>query len=91
MMREELLRLKKEMEEKALQRKADEIAHNVIQMLYQDLKERFAPELEERTEFLMGRITQGKYKDITVRKEDLEVFMKVPNREELIDVDMEWG
>lgn len=88
MLREELLRLRREMEEKTLQRKADEIALNVIKLMYQDLKEKFAPELEKRAEVILSRITHGKYVDITVRKEDLEVFVRAPEKSEPVDVDV---
>jgi DNA repair exonuclease SbcCD ATPase subunit len=84
----ELETLKEERKEKNLQMKADKIAHDVITLVYQDLKEKFAPELERRAEKIWGRITQGRYLDITVRREDLDVLIQVPEKEEPITVDV---
>lgn len=85
---EELNTLAKEREEKTLQMKADEIARDVIALVYQDLKEKFAPELERRAEMLLTRITQGRYEDIVVKREDLDVLMKVPEKRTPVNVDV---
>ncbi|MBU7012254.1 MAG: AAA family ATPase [Theionarchaea archaeon] len=85
---EELKMLKKERKEEVYQRKADKIAYDVITLVYQDLKERFAPDLERRAEMLLDRITQGKYKDIVVRKEDLDVLVKVPEKSEPVTAEV---
>lgn len=85
---EELEKLEKERKEKIIQMRADEIAHDVITLVYHDLKEEFAPELERRAEALLSRITQGRYQDITIRREDLDVQVKVPEKGESVDVDV---
>jgi len=85
---EELKTLQKEREEKTLQMKADEIAHDVITLVYEDLKEEFAPELERRAETLLTRITQERYQDIIVKKEDLDVLVKVPEKSEPVNVEV---
>lgn len=79
--------LKRVKEEKSMQRKADEIAYNVISSVYQELKETFAPQLEKRAEKLLSRITQGRYKDIVVKKDDLDVLVKVPEHAEPVTVE----
>ncbi len=84
----ELETLKEERKKKNIQMKADKIAHDVITLVYQDLKEKFAPELERRAEKMWGRITQGRYEDITVRREDLDVLIRVPEKEEPVSVDV---
>ena len=71
-----------------MQRKADEVAYNVISSVYQELKETFAPQLEKRAEKLLDRITQGRYNDIVVKKEDLDVLVKVPEHAEPVTVDV---
>ena len=85
---EELRKLKKEREEKTLLMKADKIARDVISLVYLDLKEKFAPELEHRAERLLSRITQERYQDIIVRKEDLEVLVKSPDKNKPVDVEV---
>ncbi len=85
---EELKMLKKERKEDIYQKKADKIAYDIITLVYQDLKERFAPDLERRAEMLLDRITQGKYKDIVVRKEDLDVLVKVPEKREPVTAEV---
>ena len=79
---------KEERRKKNIQMKADKIAHDVITLVYQDLKEKFAPELEHRAEKMWGRITQRRYEDITVRREDLDVLIRVPEKEEPVSVDV---
>lgn len=85
---EELKKLKTEKAEQELQKKADEIAHDVITMVYKELKETFAPELEKRAETLLSRITQGKYHDIVVKKDDLDILITVPEQEHPVGVDV---
>lgn len=85
---EELRKLRKEREEKTLLMKADRIARDVISLVYLDLKEKFAPELEHRAERLLSRITQERYQDIIVRKEDLEVLVKSPEKNKPVDVEV---
>ncbi|MBU7045696.1 MAG: hypothetical protein HXS54_04605, partial [Theionarchaea archaeon] len=80
--------LKEERRKKNIQMKADKIAQDVITLVYQDLKEKFAPELERRAEKMWGRITQGRYEDITVRREDLDVLIRVPEKKEPVSVDV---
>lgn len=87
-LREELRLLTRGVEERSLQKRADEVAHNVIGVVYEELKERFAPELEKRAEAILRRITGGRYDDILVKKEDLEVEVRVPERRELVDVEV---
>ena len=83
-----LHKLKKEREERELQMKADEIARDVITLVYQKVKEQFAPELEERAQALLARITQGRYQKISVRKEDLRILVKTPEKSGPVDVDV---
>ena len=85
---EELRKLKEEREEKTLLMKADKIARDAISQVYLDLKEKFAPELEHRAERLLSRITQERYQDIIVRKEDLEVLVKSPDKNKPVDVEV---
>ncbi|MBU7000069.1 MAG: AAA family ATPase, partial [Theionarchaea archaeon] len=85
---EELKTLKIEKGEQELQKKADEIAHDIITMVYKELRETFAPKLEKRAEALLSRITRGKYQDIVVRKDDLDVLVKVPEQEHPVGVDV---
>ncbi len=85
---EKLENLKKVKKEKLIQKKADEIAYNVISSVYQELKETFAPELEKRAETLLGRITHGRYKDIVVKKDDLDVLVKAPEHAEPVTVEV---
>lgn len=85
---EKLETLKEIKKEKLIQRTADEIAYNVISSVYQELKETFAPELEKRAETLLGRITQGRYKDLVVKKDDLDVLVKAPEHAEPVTVEV---
>jgi DNA repair exonuclease SbcCD ATPase subunit len=85
---EELKSLKTEKAEQELQKKADEIAHDVITIVYKELKGTFAPELEKRAETLLSRITQGKYQDIVVKKDDLDILVTVPEQELPVGVDV---
>ena len=85
---EELARSKEEMEEKTQQMKADRIARDIITLVYKDLKEKFAPELEKRAEILLSRITQGKYQKIVVDEDDLDVLVKVPEKRKPVNVDV---
>jgi DNA repair exonuclease SbcCD ATPase subunit len=85
---EELKKLKTEKAEQELQKKADEIAHDVITMVYKELKETFAPELEKRAETLLSRITQGKYQDIVVKKDNLDILITVPEQEHPVGVEV---
>jgi DNA repair exonuclease SbcCD ATPase subunit len=84
----ELSELKKKREENLNRKKADEIAYNAISLVYQELKEKFAPELKRRTETLLSRITQKRYEDITVTKEDLDVLVKVPEKRKPVSVEV---
>lgn len=84
----ELKSLTEEQKDKTLQMKADGIAHDVITLAYQELKGRFAPELERRAESIFKRITGGKYTHIRVREEDLEVLVEVPGKREPVPVDV---
>jgi uncharacterized protein YhaN len=68
--------------------KADKIAHDIITLVYEDLKEIFAPELESRARALLERITQNRYKEIIVRKEDLGVLVIPPEKSDPVEVDV---
>jgi len=85
---EELARSKEEMEEKTQQMKADRIARDIITLVYRDLKEKFAPELEKRAEILLSRITRGRYQKIVVDEDDLDVLVKVPEKRKPVNVDV---
>ncbi len=85
---EELAKSKEEIKEKTQQMKADRIARDIITLVYKDLKEKFAPELEKRAEILLSRITQGKYQKIVVDEDDLDVLVKVPEKRNPVNVDV---
>lgn len=84
----ELMALTDERKEQTLQMKADGIAHDVITLAYQELKGKFAPELERRAESIFKRITRGKYTRIKVREEDLEVLVEIPGKREPVPMDV---
>jgi len=85
---EERETLTEERENRAFIMKADGIAHDVITLTYQELKGKFAPELEHRAESIFTRITGGKYTSIKVREDDLEVLVEIPEKREPVPVDV---
>ncbi len=85
---QELEKLRREKEEKTLQMKADEIAQDVIALVYRELKEKFAPELEQRAGVFLSRITKGRYANIVVKKDDLDVLVKVPEKHGPVNVEV---
>ncbi|MGD2249067.1 MAG: AAA family ATPase [Candidatus Methanofastidiosia archaeon] len=90
--REELIKelehLKIEKDQHIKQMNADKTANNIISAVYNELKEKFVPELEKRAETLLDRITQGRYTDIVVKKDNLDVLIHAPEKETPVDIDV---
>jgi DNA repair exonuclease SbcCD ATPase subunit len=77
---EELKSLESRKEELETEETVDTEALTTIRSVYTDLKEQFIPKLEEKSGEILQRITEGKYKSVSIRKEDLEIFVAVPGR-----------
>jgi DNA repair exonuclease SbcCD ATPase subunit len=90
--REELIKelehLRIEKEEHMKQINADKTANNIISAVYDELKEKFVPELEKRAETLLDRITQGRYTDIVVKKDNLDVLIHAPEKDTPVDIEV---
>jgi uncharacterized protein YhaN len=61
-------------------KEVDEIAKKTLEEIYTGLKEKFLPQLQERAGAIFEKITKGKYTELVIREEDLEVFVKTPGR-----------
>ncbi|MGD2248005.1 MAG: AAA family ATPase [Candidatus Methanofastidiosia archaeon] len=68
---------KEELEQK---KEIDSIALDVIHDVYQDLKDQFIPQLEEKTARILGKITRGKYDNVSIDKETLNISVNTPAR-----------
>ncbi len=87
-LKKELSILEDERKAKLMQKKADKIARDIISLVYRDLKEKFAPELEKRAEIILERITKGRYKDIVIREDNLDILVRVPEKRSPVDVEV---
>ena len=58
----------------------DEIVLNTLHSVYAELKDLFIPQLEEKTSKILHKITRGKYKTISIRREDLEISVKLQDK-----------
>lgn len=82
----EQLKIKKEKNKKQIN--ADKTAHNIISAVYNELKEKFVPELEKRAETLLNRITQGRYTDIEVKKDNLDLLIHAPEKDTPVNIEV---
>jgi len=77
---EELNRINAQKEELDTKKAVDQLVLDTIRSVYTDLKDLFIPQLEEKTGQILQKITRGKYNKISIRREDLAVFVEVPDR-----------
>jgi DNA repair exonuclease SbcCD ATPase subunit len=62
----------------------DQVVLDTINEIYNELKNLFIPQLEEKTGQILQRITRGKYKRILIGREDLGIKVELPDQ--LIDM-----
>lgn len=67
-------------EELTTKKEVDLITVDMIQSVYTDLKNLFIPQLEEKTGRILHKITRGKYQRVSIRREDLEISVEIPDR-----------
>jgi DNA repair exonuclease SbcCD ATPase subunit len=77
---ERLAHLRSQKEELNMKKEVDKIAKKTLEEVYTGLKEKFIPQLQERAGAIFEKITGGKYTELVIREEDLEVFVKTPER-----------
>jgi DNA repair exonuclease SbcCD ATPase subunit len=58
----------------------DQIVFDTLDEIYNELKNLFIPQLEEKTGQILQRITRGKYKRIRIGREDLEIKVELPDQ-----------
>jgi DNA repair exonuclease SbcCD ATPase subunit len=61
-------------------KEVDEVTLETIQSVYADLKNLFIPRLEEKAGRILNQITRGKYKSMSIRREDLDILIGLPDR-----------
>ncbi len=76
----ELNRVNAQKEELDTKKAVDQLVLDTIRSVYTDLKDLFIPQLEEKTGQILQKITRGKYSKISIRREDLAIFVEVPDR-----------
>ena len=64
----------------SIRKAIDEIVLNTLHSVYAELKDLFIPQLEEKTSRIMDKITRGKYRMISIRREDLEISVKLQDK-----------
>ncbi|MBU6998821.1 MAG: AAA family ATPase [Theionarchaea archaeon] len=75
-----LANMRSQKEELSTKKEVEEIARKTLEEVYIGLKKKFIPQLQERTGAIFEKITRGKYTELVIREEDLEVFVKTPGR-----------
>jgi uncharacterized protein YhaN len=75
-----LANLRSQKEELSTKKEVDEVAKKALKEVYTGLKEKFIPQLQKRAGAIFEKITRGKYTELVIRDEDLEVFVKTPGR-----------
>lgn len=75
-----LTQLKTSREELQEKKEIDTITLHTIHSVYNDLKNRFIPQVEKKTSQILSKITRGRYNTVSIDKETLHISIKTPDR-----------